>query len=182
MNQDVEESSDVSASSDSVMSTNLVLGVNNTQLCNLLKHELKTDQTKDSNQETDMMKDLRKNSGTEASETKKKYESGIQALGAISSRCISDTFSSVNNDIDYGVSKILLTEDDQFNIMALTGLLAQFNMTADIATDGVQAIKLVETRFESSLPMYDLILMDYSMAEMDGPTCVSKIRSFLSKN
>jgi len=49
MNQDVEESLDVSASSDSVMSTNLVLGVNNTQLCNLLKHELKTDQTKDSN-------------------------------------------------------------------------------------------------------------------------------------
>ena len=30
--------------------------------------------------------------------------------------------------------------------------------------------------------MYALILMDYSIPEMDGPTCVSKIRSILSKS
>lgn len=81
MNQDVEQPSDLSASSVSIMS-NFVRKEETSQLCEFLKQEIKTDNTKDS----------------KASETKKRYESGIQA--AIASRDSAETFLSVNDDTD----------------------------------------------------------------------------------
>jgi CheY-like chemotaxis protein len=47
----------------------------------------------------------------------------------------------------------------------------------DEAEDGKFAVEMVKTAAEKNRP-YDLVLMDYEMPVMDGPTAASKIRSF----
>ena len=82
---------------------------------------------------------------------------------------------------DRQMSAVLIADDEPFNQMALTGLLQQFNLTAEVAIDGVEAIKLVKERLRKGQPMYKLILMDYSMPRMDGPRCVKQIRELLTQ-
>ena len=78
-------------------------------------------------------------------------------------------------------SMVLIVDDNPFNIVAMQSLLEQFNVQSDYCNDGSEAIKLVQDRcHNSNLPMYKLILMDYSMPECDGPTATAKIRNYLS--
>ncbi len=48
--------------------------------------------------------------------------------------------------------------------------------------NGLQALSYVKARLDQGLPLYKLILMDYSMPEMDGPTATKKIRSLVEKH
>lgn len=48
-------------------------------------------------------------------------------------------------------------------------------MTSDFVNDGDKACKAVRTRLHDDLPMYDLILMDFSMPVMDGPNAAKII-------
>ena len=78
-------------------------------------------------------------------------------------------------------SMVLIVDDNPFNIVAMQSLLEQFNVQSDYCNDGSEAIKIVQDRGNNSiLPMYKLILMDYSMPECDGPTATAKIRNYLS--
>ena len=78
-------------------------------------------------------------------------------------------------------SMVLIVDDNPFNIVAMQSLLEQFNVQSDYCNDGSEAIKIVQDRGNNSvLPMYKLILMDYSMPECDGPTATAKIRSYLN--
>ena len=87
------------------------------------------------------------------------------------------------SDIILTDNPILVVDDDNFNILALKGLLAQFNLIPDVAHNGKNAIATVQARLAEieTRPFYQLILMDYSMPEMDGPSCVANIRKILSK-
>ena len=83
-------------------------------------------------------------------------------------------------------SKILICDDDSFSIMAVKGLLTQFGLENDTASSGEYAISLIKQRLESCLEdgsdgpgMYKLIVMDYSMPGMDGPTTIASIRKML---
>ena len=77
-------------------------------------------------------------------------------------------------------ASVLITDDNQFNQLALSTLLQQFNLSGDLSSDGFEAIEMIEARLKSDLPMYGLILMDYSMPDMDGLTCSARIRELLS--
>ena len=76
---------------------------------------------------------------------------------------------------------ILVVDDSPFNIVALRSLLSLFSLESDCASDGNQAIQLVNNRLSSETPMYKLILLDYSMPECDGPTATVEIRRLLGE-
>ena len=71
---------------------------------------------------------------------------------------------------------VLIVDDQCFNIMAIRAQVESFGLKADTAVSGKMAISLVRTRLremrKSPIRMYDLILLDYAMPEMDGlETC-----------
>ncbi len=68
--------------------------------------------------------------------------------------------------------KILLVEDNRFNLNVAVQFLNIWNLEADIAENGMVAIEKVKTND------YDLILMDLQMPVMDGYEATLEIRSF----
>ncbi len=68
--------------------------------------------------------------------------------------------------------KVLVVDDDIRNIFALNSLLERHHMQVITATNGQEAIKLVESTDELSL-----VLMDVMMPEMDGYETMRRIRS-----
>ncbi|MGH8323540.1 MAG: response regulator, partial [Steroidobacteraceae bacterium] len=68
--------------------------------------------------------------------------------------------------------KVLIVDDDIRNIFALNSLLERHSMEVITATNGQQAIKLVESTEDLSL-----VLMDVMMPEMDGYETMRRIRS-----
>jgi CheY-like chemotaxis protein/signal transduction histidine kinase len=65
---------------------------------------------------------------------------------------------------------LLLVEDNVINQKVALGILKKMGYRADIASDGYQAIKILETS------CYDLIFMDCQMAHMDGYEATKIIR------
>src|SRR5258708_10425683 len=68
--------------------------------------------------------------------------------------------------------KVLVVDDDIRNIFALNSLLERHNMEVITATNGQEAINLVE-----SIDDLSLVLMDVMMPEMDGYESMRRIRS-----
>lgn len=93
-----------------------------------------------------------------------------------------ETFSqseSTSSDEYYNftaeTAKILIVDDNSINLTVAQGLLEPLNMQIDTALSGNAAIsKISET-------MYDLILMDHMMPELDGIETTHIIRRFHSE-
>ncbi len=68
--------------------------------------------------------------------------------------------------------KVLVVDDDIRNIFALNSLLERHSMEVITATNGQEAIKLIESTDDLSL-----VLMDIMMPEMDGYETMRRIRS-----
>lgn len=78
-------------------------------------------------------------------------------------------------DFTAETAKILIVDDNSINLTVAQGLLEPLNMQIDTALSGNQAIsKISET-------MYDLILMDHMMPEIDGVETTRIIRRFHSE-
>lgn len=69
-------------------------------------------------------------------------------------------------------TKILLVEDNKTNQMVAMGLLDNFDLECDIANNGLEALEKLKNTGE----VYDLILMDCQMPEMDGYETTKMIR------
>jgi len=67
--------------------------------------------------------------------------------------------------------KILIAEDNKMNQKYITKLLDKKNIQYDMASNGVEAVRL------ASLSLYHVILMDLHMPEMDGYEATKAIRS-----
>jgi signal transduction histidine kinase/CheY-like chemotaxis protein len=70
-------------------------------------------------------------------------------------------------------SKILLVEDNMINQEVAKGLLQSIGYTADIAINGRAALELLK---DNQTDIYDVILMDCQMPEMDGYQATQCIR------
>ncbi|TAH27470.1 MAG: response regulator [Cytophagales bacterium] len=66
---------------------------------------------------------------------------------------------------------ILIAEDNPINQKLATTVLSKMGYTADVANNGLEALKALENK------KYDLILMDVLMPEMDGMEATAKIKS-----
>lgn len=75
-----------------------------------------------------------------------------------------------NEDITW--LNILVAEDNSMNILLMKKLLASWNITADFALNGMEAIEMAKKKF------YDIILMDIHMPVMDGYESSANILSF----
>lgn len=75
----------------------------------------------------------------------------------------------------YKGKNILIVDDDQRNIFALTSLLEMHGINIESASSGEEAIAYLEEN-----PQTDMVLMDIMMPEMDGYETTKKIRSIES--
>ncbi len=70
---------------------------------------------------------------------------------------------------------VLLVEDNEINQKVATAILSKMNIRPDIASNGAEAIRILESK------IYDLILMDIQMPVMDGLAATRIIRDKNSK-
>jgi len=68
-------------------------------------------------------------------------------------------------------AKILVVDDNEFNLKVATGLLHLMEIEAETADSGFEAIEMVKNN------NYDIIFMDHMMPEMDGIETMLKIRA-----
>jgi signal transduction histidine kinase/ActR/RegA family two-component response regulator len=85
------------------------------------------------------------------------------------------TDTSSNWSVPQKHVRILVVEDNVTNQVVMLGLLRKYGLSADVVTNGAEAIKVLETI------SYDLILMDIQMPVMDGLEATCHIRDNGSK-
>jgi signal transduction histidine kinase/BarA-like signal transduction histidine kinase len=86
-------------------------------------------------------------------------------------RSIVDKTETEIKDFTHRSVRILVVEDNQVNAVVANSMLKKWNITADTAKNGKEAIEQLEKQH------YDLILMDLEMPVMDGFTATATIRS-----
>lgn len=103
----------------------------------------------------------------------------VMSLAGIYNHELLSQYDNLSSDEYYDftaeTAKILIVDDNSINLTVAQGLLDPLNMQIDTALSGNAAItKISET-------MYDLILMDHMMPELDGIETTHIIRRFHSE-
>jgi CheY-like chemotaxis protein len=71
--------------------------------------------------------------------------------------------------------RVLLVEDNEVNQQVATELLESEGAKVTVASHGAEAVKLLTER--APLPLFDVVLMDLQMPEMDGLTATRLLRA-----
>ena len=75
---------------------------------------------------------------------------------------------------------VMVVDDDPMNIAVMEAMLFERNVKCDTAGGGTEAISLFKERIakckREGASMYKLILLDFSMPDMNGPAVASQIR------
>lgn len=72
---------------------------------------------------------------------------------------------------------VLVVEDDERNVFALTSILESTGIHLQIARNGREALATLDRLEAGGEPTIDLVLMDIMMPEMDGYTAMREIRN-----
>jgi len=72
-------------------------------------------------------------------------------------------------------ARILITDDNEFNLKVASGLLKLMDIEAETTDSGLKAIELIRQND------YDIVFMDHMMPEMDGIETVQEIRKLGGK-
>ena len=83
--------------------------------------------------------------------------------------------SAINKTISAPDARILITDDNEFNLKVASGLLSFMKIEAETADSGFKAISMVKQND------YDIVFMDHMMPEMDGVETVQEIRKLGGK-
>ena len=73
-------------------------------------------------------------------------------------------------------ARILVVDDNHFNIAGITSMLNQFMFESDTALDGEQAFQKVKDYHSRYGKTYELILMDNNMPKVSGIEATKMIR------
>jgi PAS domain S-box-containing protein len=68
-------------------------------------------------------------------------------------------------------AKVLVVDDNEINLIVASELLKQYEIQADTAQSGAEALRMMDEK------RYDLIFMDHMMPEMDGIEVTERIRT-----
>ncbi|MDR1977778.1 MAG: response regulator [Synergistaceae bacterium] len=68
-------------------------------------------------------------------------------------------------------AKVLVVDDNEINLIVASELLKQYDIQADTAQSGSEALRMMDEK------KYDLIFMDHMMPEMDGIEVTGRIRA-----
>ena len=79
-------------------------------------------------------------------------------------------------------ARVLIVDDEPFNIFVLEELLKSHNYPNESCASGYKAVKLVQDRIRNKVALYDIIFMDYSMPGLDGLQTTVKIRKICRKH
>ena len=71
----------------------------------------------------------------------------------------------------------MIVDDSLSNRKMMSRLLAKRHFQVDEAPDGLEALSRVRSSFADKTPLYDVIIMDFVMPNMDGPTATREIRA-----
>ncbi|TYK66377.1 response regulator [Colwellia echini] len=85
-----------------------------------------------------------------------------------------NNIKQVNDSNEFTQCKVLLVEDNRINQEVARHILAEFNITPDLAINGIEAIEHLSATCGNK--PYDIILMDCQMPEMDGYEATRAIR------
>ena len=92
------------------------------------------------------------------------------------------SFEKFNNTRINHKPRILVVDDDIFNISAIEFILSKFDQTCDKAFNGEQAIsKVVERQLDPDTEQYEIIFMDYNMPIMNGFDATRVLKAKIEK-
>jgi CheY-like chemotaxis protein len=72
--------------------------------------------------------------------------------------------------------RVLLVDDSALSLKMCGKLFRRMGAIVEDALDGAIAVEKIQARMHSTEPNYDMIVMDYMMPKMNGPTACKKMR------
>ena len=81
---------------------------------------------------------------------------------------------------------VLVVDDNPFNVEVISLMLKEKQVQSVSAYSGREALEIVKARIQlaakAKAPMFKIVIMDYSMPEMNGPTAVKKMKKLFERS